>query len=120
MNRSIFLTGKRGNAAAAGFRFFALFLAVVITCHVLPFSFFQDDYALSSTQKEASFSFEPLQVCDDGSGLMSFLADHPWVTSSVLPPIHLSDGICCPPPSVREFAEGMPSAVYRPPRTILS
>jgi len=120
MNKLTFLTGTRGNAAAAVFRSCAFFLALIITCHVLPFSFFQEDYALSSTQTEASFSFEPVQVCDDGSGMMSFLADHPWVTSSVPPALYLPDGTCCPPPLEREFAEGVPSAVYRPPRTILS
>jgi len=120
MNKITILPGTRGNAAAAVFRSCALFLALAIACHALPFSFFHEDYAPSSTQREISFSFEPIQVCDDGSGLMSFLADHPWVTSSALPPLYLLDGTCCPPPSVREFAEGVPPTVFRPPRTILS
>jgi hypothetical protein len=69
---------------------------------------------------ETELSFEPLQVCGDGSDFSGLLADHPWVPGSVFQAPVLPDRSCCSAPQGTALAEGIPQAVYRPPRSVLS
>ena len=101
-------------------RSLALVLAVVIACHVLPLTLAQGDYSPSAAQGEAALSFEPLQVCDDGSNLFGLLADHPWVAGSVVQAPIIADRSFCPSLPETVISAGITRAVYRPPRFILS
>jgi hypothetical protein len=102
------------------FRSVALLLAVVIAGHLLPLTYSPVEHEVSRTEADFLPSFEPLQVCDDGSGFLGFLADHPWMPASDLQTLITADRTCCPPPPEGELSEGIPSAVFRPPRLILS
>jgi hypothetical protein len=102
------------------FRSVALLLAVIIAGHLLPLTYSPVEHEVSPRSKGFLPSFEPLQVCDDGSDFLGFLADHPWMPASDLQTLITADRTCCPPPLEGELSEGIPSAVFRPPRFILS
>jgi hypothetical protein len=96
----------------------ALICILMVVTQILPVSLAVPD--LPGGKEASQLFLHAINVCDDASDFTGFLADHPWVSASGIAPPFTGTGIAHVPPPAPGLPEGVPGAVYRPPRTALS
>ena len=109
-----------GAARGRLFPLLALALAFMVTAQVLPVTLAGNDFIPDQGEETSVLSLRPIQVCNGVSDFSGFLADHPWVSAAGIAPLLSGIGIAHVPPPESGLPEGVPSAVYRPPRIVLS
>jgi hypothetical protein len=113
-------TRPSGPSGETLFRALALVLALMVISQILPVKLASSALSPSGEVQKPLLALEPVQVCDGAPDFAGFLADHPWVSASGIAPLLSGTGIAHVPLPEPGFPEGVPSSVYRPPRSVLS
>ena len=101
------------------FRTAALLLAVLVVSQLLPVTLTAVPFP-DGEREVPTVSLRPLQVCDSEMDFSGFLADHPWVSVTAFAPLIGGTETAQLQPPLQALPEGVPSDVFRPPRTVLS